>query len=358
MTPAGKPVDPEDCAALGLSIRRKSRGIQAEILKQLKIKSYKTDLLKWSKADLLAEFGLGKKPKNINKSLFIKNVIWQTFEKLQTGAKPFDIGNIRSFWYYIKDTMDRVGANKKGDPYNTVSDMFVTMVRAGLFQYKDFGFEDDDKGNRWLGGTYSHIILFAEKTSYTDLLREINQDFDITTIAAGGQASCLSIEYFVREIKESGVDLGREFIVFSVVDFDPAGDIIVNKFVENAQANGIKNFKIFPGKFSKKFNRKDLVIPENMTKEQKARVFRLPLNIRQSGQAAAWANTTGGVDGMKNPMWGIETIVMPKAQLREIFEKELAEVVTIDPEPIAKRRALLNLNLQLKDWTIKKLQAE
>lgn len=357
MTPAGKLLDPEDCAALGLSIRLKSRGVQAEILKQLGIKSYKTDLLKWSKADLLAEFGRGKKPKNINKSLFIKNVIWQTFEKLKAGVKPFDIGNIRSFWYYIKDTMDRVGANKKGDPYNTVSDMFVTLVRAGLFQYKDFGFEDDDKGNRWLGGTFSHIILFAEKTSYTDLLREINQDFDITTIAAGGQASCLSIEYFVRELKESGVDLGREFNVFSVVDFDPAGDIIVNKFVENAQANGIKNFRIFPGKFSK-FNRKDLVIPENMTKEQKARVFRLPLKIRQSGQAAAWANITGGVDGKKSPMWGIETIVMPKAQLREVFEKELAEVVTIDPEPIAKRRALLNLNLQLKDWTIKKLQAE
>jgi hypothetical protein len=139
MTPAGKLLDPEDCAALGLSIRRKSRGVQAEILKQLDIKSYKTDLLKWSKADLLTEFGRGKKPKNINKSLFIKNVIWQTFEKLQAGVKPFDIGNIRSFWYYIKDTMDRVGANKKGDPYNTVSDMFVTLVRAGLFQYKDFG---------------------------------------------------------------------------------------------------------------------------------------------------------------------------------------------------------------------------
>jgi hypothetical protein len=152
--------------------------------------------------------------------------------------------------------------------------------------------------------------------------------------------------------------MGREFVVFSVVDFDPAGDIIVNKFVENAQANGIKNFRIFPGKFSTKFNRKDLVIPENMTKEQKARVFLLPLKIRQSGQAAAWANKTGGVDGKKNPKLGIETIVMPKAQLREVFEKELAEVVTIDPEPIAKRRALLNLNLQLKDWTIKKLQAE
>lgn len=358
MSPADKLLDSGDCAALGRSLHLETRGDQAQILKKLGIKSYKTDILKWKKADLIVEFGRGEKSKNINKSLFIKNVIWQTFKKLQAGEKPFDIGNIRSFWYYIKDTMDRIGANKKGDPYNVVSDMFVTLVKAGLFQYKDFGFEDDDKGNRWLGGTYSHVILFAEKTSYTDLLQEINQDFDISTIAAGGQASCLSIEYFVRELKESGVDLSKEFIVFSLVDFDPAGDIIVNKFVENAQDNGIKNFKMFPGNFSKKFNRKDLVIPENMTKEQKNRVFRLPLKIRKSGQAAAWAEKTGGVTGTKNSMWGIETIVMPKAQLREVFEKELGKVITIDPEPIAKRRALINLNLQLKDWTIKKLQAE
>lgn len=348
---------PVDFAALGRALRLKYRDDQATILKKQKIKHYKTDILKWTKAEILAEFGRDNQKKHLNKSLFIKNVAWQTYERIQGGDKPFDIGNLRSFWYYIKDTMDRVGANKKGNPYNIVSDMFVTLTRAGLFKYRDFGFEDDDQGNRWLGGMNPHIILFAEKTSYTDFLREVNQDFDITTIAAGGQTSCLSIEYFVRELEQAGVDLNREFIVLSLVDFDPAGDIIITKFIENARDNGIKNFKVFTGTFAK-FYRKDLVIPENMNEEQKARVFLIPLAMRQSGQAQAWAEKTGGVNGKKNFKYGIETIVMPKAQLRAVFEKELAGVANIDPEPIAKRRALVDLNVQLKEWTLKKLQEE
>ena len=74
---------------------------QAEILKKLGIKHYDKNILKMAKPELLKNFG--KSAKTLNKSLFIKNVIWQTFEKLQAGETPFDIGNLRSFWYYIKD---------------------------------------------------------------------------------------------------------------------------------------------------------------------------------------------------------------------------------------------------------------
>ena len=90
---------------------RLARLNQDEILKELAIKHYDKNILKMSNAELLAEFGRGAK--TLNKSLFIKNVIWQTYEKLKAGEKPFDIGNLRSFWYYIKDTMDRVGAKQK-----------------------------------------------------------------------------------------------------------------------------------------------------------------------------------------------------------------------------------------------------
>jgi len=71
-----------------------SRLDQAAILSQLRIRHYDKDILTMSKPELLREFGNG--PKRLNKSLFIKNVIWQTFEKLQAGETPFDIGNIRS----------------------------------------------------------------------------------------------------------------------------------------------------------------------------------------------------------------------------------------------------------------------
>lgn len=336
--------------------RKLARLGQDEILKELGIKHYKKPILKMPNEELLKEFG--KSAKNINKSLFIKNVIWQTYEQIKAGQKPFDIGNLRSFWYYIKDTMDRVGANKKGDAYTIVSNMFAVMVKAGLFKYRDFGFDDDDKGNRWLGGKYARIILFAEKTSYTDLLQEVNRDFDITTIAMGGQSSYLSIEYFVQELADIGIDLAKEFIIFSIVDFDPAGDIISTNFTDNLDDNGIKNIRVFAGQFYKYFKRNDIMIPANMTPDQRKRVYRLPLSVRKSGQAAKWAARTGGIDGRKNINFGIETIVMPKAQLLDLFEKELAKVMTIDLEAIAKYREMKKLKDKMQLWAVKKLQLE
>ena len=335
--------------ALGLA-----RLDQGEILKALGIKQYAKDILKMSKAELLKEFG--KSAKSLNKSLFIKNVIWQTYQTIKAGQKPFDIGNIRSFWYYIKDTMDRVGANNKGDGYLIVTDMLMVMVKAGLFKYKDFGFDDDDKGNRWHANKHPNIVFFAEKTSYNDLLQEVNRDFDITTIATGGQSSYLSIEYFVDELRARGVDLAREFAVFSLVDFDPAGDIIASKLIENMTDNGVRNFRTFPGEFYKNFKRQDLVIPANMTPEQRKRVYRLPLKVRKSGQAAKWAAKTGGVNGKKNILFGIETTVMSKAQIMQIFMTELAKVTTIDLELIAKYRRMQTLKERFQAFALKKLQ--
>ena len=51
-----------------------------EILKELRIKHYDENILNMSKEQLLKEFG--RSAKTLNKSLFIKNVIWKTYEKL------------------------------------------------------------------------------------------------------------------------------------------------------------------------------------------------------------------------------------------------------------------------------------
>ena len=62
-------------------------------------------------------------------------------------------------------------------------------------------------------------------------------------------------------------------------------------FTDNLDDNGIKSIKIFAGQFYKYFKRNDLVIPANMDPEQRKRVYRLPLSVRKSGQAAKWAGT-------------------------------------------------------------------
>ena len=334
--------------AIGLS-----RLDQDEILKALKIKHYDKNILEMSKAEIFQEFGNG--PKRLNKSLFIKNVIWQTYEKLKAGETPFDIGNLRSFWYYIKDTLDRIKANK-GDPYLVVSDMFMVMVQAGLFKYRDFRFDDDDKGNRWHARKYPNIIFFAEKTSYNDILQEINRAFDVTTMASGGQPSYLSAEYFVDELRARKVDLSQEFVIFSFVDFDPSGDIIASTFAENLMDNGIKNIRTFPGPFYKGFKRKDIFVPENMDDAQRKRTFLLPLRFRKSGIAAKWAARTGGIDGKKNFKFGIEANSMSKAQILQFFVAELSKVISVDLEAIAKFWEMTTLQTRMRDFALKKLQ--
>ena len=334
--------------AIGLS-----RLDQDDVLKALRVKHYDKNILEMSKAEILTEFGNG--PKRLNKSLFIKNVIWQTYEKLKNGETPFDIGNLRSFWYYIKDTLDRINANK-GDPYLIVSDMFMVMVHAGLFKYRDFRFDDDDKGNRWHARKHPNIIFFAEKTSYNDLLQEINRTFDVTTMASGGQPSYLSAEYFVDELRARKVDLTQEFIIFSFVDFDPSGDIIASNFVENLMDNGIKNIRTFPGPFYKDFKRKDIFVPANMDEAQRKRTFLLPLRFRKSGVAARWAARTGGIDGKKNFKYGIAANSMSKAQVLQFFVTELSKVISVDLEAIAKYREMTSLQARMRDFALKKLQ--
>jgi len=47
-----------------------------------------------------------------------------------------------------------------------------------------------------------------------------------------------------------------------------------------------------------------------------------------------------------------------KAQLLELFERELAKVMTIDLEAIAKFREMKNLKTQMQARAVKKLQLE
>jgi hypothetical protein len=234
--------------------------------------------------------------------------------------------------------------------------MFMVMVKAGLFKYKDFRFEDDDKGNRWHARRHPQIIFFAEKTSYNDFLREVNENFDITALASGGQPSYLSAEYFVDELRARQVDLSQEFIVFSLVDFDPSGDIIASSFIENLMDNGIKNIRTFPGPFYKYFKRKDIFVPANMTEAQRKKIFRIPLRIRKSGLAAKWAARTGGVNGKKNINFGIEASAMPKTQIMQFFIAELAKVISINLEFVAKYREMKTSRSRMRDFALKKLQ--
>lgn len=198
-----------------------------------------------SKEWLIENFKSGATKFPVNVTKLIRNIIWQTRERIIRKERGPVKELIRTFWYtHIKPTLARAGAlSNESDQYADLVGQLVYLVRdKKLMKYSDIGFRDQNKANRNVG-INSHIILFAEKEGQVDYLDEMNNQFQISTIALGGQPSALSVEYFVTALKDLGVNIQRSFFLFSIVDFDPSGWIIRDSFVKNLRAYGIKNIR-------------------------------------------------------------------------------------------------------------------
>ncbi len=135
------------------------------ILKKEGIRDFRKDIRIMDRRDLRKHFSFKTKRK-INPTNLIKNIIWQTYTRIQRGEMEPIEGNIRSFWYLsVKSVLSRLGFNVSGDRYiSKVYDVFVEMTSIHrLFRYTDFGFDDSAEFMRVIGGKNGNLILFAEK---------------------------------------------------------------------------------------------------------------------------------------------------------------------------------------------------
>ncbi len=229
-----------------------------ERLRQLGIRHYDETIHEQSKEWLIKNFSSGSTDYLINVSLLLRNIIWQTRERIQQGEKPPLKELIRTFWYmYIKPVLSRVDAlSHETDQYDRVINTLVSMVKDWqLMEYKDIGFRDDKQANRKVG-SYANIIVFSEKIGHQEFLTEIFDQYRVSILALGGQPSVLNAEYFVDEVKKQ-VDIRRSFYVYSMVDYDPSGWIVRDAFVENLGHLGVKNTKVT-----------DLIHPDMLTPEE------------------------------------------------------------------------------------------
>lgn len=212
-----------------------------------------------SKSWLIKHFEMGADEYPVNVAMLMRNIIWQTRERIMSGEKPKLKELIRTFWYmYIKSTLSRVDAlSDDVDQYKQLVEQFVFMVRdLKVMHYRDFGFRDDNQSHRKVGPN-ANIVLFSEKLGHQEYLNEIAEKYQVSILALGGQPSLLNNEYFVDDLKDAGVNLQRSFYLFSVVDFDPSGWIIRDAFVRNLNFYGIKNIRVY-----------DLITPDLLTKEE------------------------------------------------------------------------------------------
>lgn len=320
----------------------------ATILEQLGIEDFDDDIFTMSKTELRQHFGFAT-TSSVHTSRLIRNLIWQDHGKLEHGELAPMRGNIRSYWYRrTKPLLARARAKKWAKKYDMMIDQFVTMaLHHRIISYADFGFTDEGAHARNLGTANTHIICVAEKLGHLPLLKELQQDYDNTIVALGGQPSALSSEYLLHELEQAGFQLGDPMQLLTIIDYDPAGDIIANSFIYQLQALG----------FTGDVTRIDLAHPDRMSAEQ-IRLNKYPLSRRKSERKKnqRWAARTGGLTAYGHgALYGLEADAMTWEQLAEAFDQEVAPHLDIPREHVVRRRLKRELIEILKELLLLRL---
>ena len=301
---------------------------------------------------LIENFNKGADEYPVNVALLMRNIIWQTRERIQKGEREPLRELIRTFWYmHIKPTLSRAGALASDtDQYNQLVATIVYMVKdIEVMRYKDIGFRDDKQANRRVGGN-ANIILFSEKIGHQNFLSEISDKYNVSILALGGQPSVLTVEYFVDELKKRNVNLRRSFYLFGIVDYDPSGWIIRDAFVNDLEFYGIANTRVF-----------DLIHPDMLTPDEIA-VSRVLLKTSEEMRSKnkAWLKEVRKRDYQNQRYLEEkkgEEIILYALQAESISSKRLTKKLEQDMVPlIGKSEDLLKIyELKILDKAIKDL---
>lgn len=322
-------------------------------LKKLGVRSFEVLIHDQPKEWLLENFHQGATDYPVNVSALMKNIIWQTRERILSGEKPPLKELVRTFWYmYIKPTLARVDAlTHETDQYRQLVDALVLLVKdADLMTYKDIGFRDDNQSNRKVG-LNANVILYAEKVGHQDFLSEMAQKYQVSTIAMGGQPSVMNVEYFVDDLKANGMDTERSFYLFGIVDYDTSGWIIRDAFLDDLRHFGIHHIK-----------NTDLIHPDMLTKEE-IQLARFPIPdtdatakkntdwLRLIGKAAyrnqKYLTAERGPKGQRI-IWGLESESVSTSRLAEKLDRLLSGLLS-KTEGELSIRILEKILQQLKD---------
>jgi hypothetical protein len=327
-------------------------------LRSIGIRSHDKIIHDQGRAWLQENFAKGATKFPVNVSALVRNILWQTYERIKVGERQPFTELIRTFWYtHVKPTLTRADAlSDEADQANEVSEELVHLVvEEKLFNYADIGFRDVNEANRTVRSN-PNVILFAEKIGHAAFLEEMGEKFQISTIAFGGQPGALTTEYFVTDIKESGFDLRRSFFLFSIVDYDPSGWIIRDAFVDNLNKFGINNVQVI-----------DLINPDILTPEETSfSKFRVPAGRVNQKKNTAWLrnirkrnfdnqefleNEIGG--DRRRVLFGLEGEAVSTERMEAKLNEDVPPLLGTS-ERILKINALESLSQSLNDLLIQK----
>jgi len=326
-------------------------------LRKAGIRHYDELIHDQTKEWLLKNFSQGATDYPVNVARLMRNIVWQTRERITAGEKPPLKELLRTFWYmYIKPTLSRAGALAvKADQYAQLIDNIVFMVKEiAVMEYKDIGFRDDNQAHRRMGAN-ANIILFSEKLGHQEFLSEIADKYNISILALGGQPSVLNAEYFVDTLKQAKIGLQRSFYLFSIVDYDPSGWIIRDAFINNLRFYGIPNTRVI-----------DLIHPDMLTPEEiKLARYQIPeteamrvknLNWLKEVHKRNYRNQEYLEETKKDKkiLYGLEAESVSGKRLTQKIEEEMVPLIG-KSEDLLKIYELRKLDKAIKDLIIYKI---
>jgi len=307
---------------------------------------------------LIRNFSKGATVYPVNVARLMRNIVWQTRERIIREEKSPLKELIRTFWYmYIKPTLSRAGAlTNETDQYAQLVDNIVFMVkRLKVMRYKNFGFRDDNRFNRRVGGN-ANIILFSEKLGHQDFLSEIADKYNVSILALGGQPSVLNTEYFVDTLKKAGVNLQRSFYLFSIVDYDTSGWIIRDAFLDNLKFYGLSHTRMI-----------DLIHPDMLTPDEvKLARYRIPASEAMRAKNKTWLKDVHkrnyenqkyleGKDRKgKKILYGLEAEAISAKRIEKRLEEAMVPLIG-KSEDLLKAFELRQLDKAIKNLIIHKL---
>lgn len=306
---------------------------------------------------LIKNFSQGATVYPVNVARLMRNIVWQTRERIVKGEREPLKELIRTFWYmYIKPTLSRARAlASETDQYAQLIDNIVSMVKEiKVLKYKDIGFRDDNQAHRKVGGN-ANIVLFSEKLGHQAFLSEIADKYNVSILALGGQPSVLNSEYFVDTLKKTNIKLQRSFYLFSIVDYDTSGWIIRDAFINNLKFYGIANTRVI-----------DLIHPDMLTPEEiRLARYRIPESEAMRSKNKTWLQEVHRRDYNnqiyleeikrgKKILYGLEAESISGKRLTKRLEQEMVPLIG-KSEDLLKIFELRKLDKTIKDLIIHKI---
>ncbi len=253
-------------------------------------------------------------PERINDNRLLLTLIWQWWLLILMGSADPVRGNLRSFWYQVVEPFYRehrllaptegfvelVGTfpTEVGDLPTGVSDRANRAARVvelmtenigkfvwhRIFKFSgEFEFQRPMDHLSFVGKDDAKYLFFTEKEGLWWLCEMLygEPEKSISVMAANGQPSFLSLEYYARDLtrRTKKVWIG----VFS--DYDPWGWAIAINLADKLRFLGLNKVEAYY-----------LTSPELFTPQQIANGHDLSHHPQQS-QVRHWVEDTGGVEG-------------------------------------------------------------